>query len=103
MPMGGRLLKDFKIDSGSTTITTSYVQLSATGVGQPGSAVYAFNAGSEPLMLGAGVSGSECDICLVLPGNGAFLQGVQVPAGRLAIKSMRNSQSSGVVLIDVYG
>lgn len=103
MSFGGRLLGNYTLNTSGTTITTSYVQLSAVGNGLNGTCVYAYNGGSQPLMLGSGPSGSESNICLIVPGNGAFLQGVQVPAGRLAIKSLGAPESSGIVSIDIYG
>lgn len=105
MALGGRLLGNFTLNSSGYIPNVTYVQLSSSGTSYSGISVYAYNGGSQPLMLGNGpTSGAVSPVCQILPGNGAYLQGVQVPAGALWLKSLGTTgQASGIVSVDIYG
>lgn len=108
MNRGGHLLKSFKLDSSSTNITSTGVTLDASGVGGTsgggGAALLAFNSGSQPLALYAGpTTGAGGQICSIPPSGQAVYIMCIVPSGPLSLKSQGSTQSSGVVIVDVYG
>lgn len=104
MERGSHLFGQFTINSASTNITTGYTELSSTGItGYPGAAVYCYNGGSQPLVLGVGASSAEQPLCQIAPGVNQRLP-LLVPVGRLSLKVLGSTaQSSGIVVVDIYG